>query len=131
MQHYDLTAQILKACFEVHRELGCGFLETVYQKALAYEFSTRGIPFEQEKKIEVFYKGHNLGKEYYADFICDKKVIVELKAVSKLVNAHKAQVINYLYATKLEIGLLVNFGEASLRWERISCFSRDEDSEEE
>jgi GxxExxY protein len=74
----------------------------------------------QEAKIEILYKGNKLDKEYYADFICYEKIIVELKAVSKLVNAHKAQVINYLHGTKLPVGLLVNFGESSLKWERLT-----------
>ena len=112
---------------EVHKELGNGFLEPVYQDALAYEFSLQNVPFEKEKRINVFYKGHDLGREYYADFICDDKIIVELKAVGKLVNAHKAQILNYLNATKLKIGLLVNFGEASLKWERISNLHDYED----
>ena len=104
----------------VHQELGNGFLEAVYQDALEIEFQERGIPYRREAPIRIFYKGHLLDKEYSADFICFDRVIVELKCVAKLVNAHKAQVINYLYGTKLKVGLLVNFGEASLKWERLT-----------
>ena len=119
------TSKILEACINVFNELGCGFLEPVYQEALAIEFGYLGIPFKREKKLEITYRGKKLCKEYYADFICYDSVIVELKAVSTLVKAHKAQVINYLKATKKEIGLLVNFGAASLRWERISCLNSE------
>jgi GxxExxY protein len=126
MLYEDLTKKIINACMEVHKELGCGFLEPVYQDALSYEFSLQNIPFEREKKIEVFYKKHNLGREYFADLICYNKIIVELKSVTRLVNAHKAQALNYLNATKLKVGLLVNFGEASLKWERIYRFDENE-----
>lgn len=83
------------------------------------------IPFEREAKINIFYRGKKLDKEYYADFICYDKIIVELKAISKLVNANKAQVINYLHGTKLLVGLLVNFGESSLKWERLTLLKND------
>ena len=114
------SKRIINACLEVHKELGCGFLEPVYQSALALEFGKQGIPFEKEKKIEISYKGQILDREYFADFVCYNKIIVELKAVSKLVSANKSQVLNYLNATKLKLGLLINFGQASLKWERIS-----------
>ena len=115
----NLTEKIINACINVHNELGNGFLEPVYQEALAIEFSLQGIPFEREKKLEIEYKGYKLNKEYYADFLCFDKIIVELKAVSSLVNAHKAQVINYLCATGKEVGLLINFSGASVKWERL------------
>ena len=114
------TRRILNACMTVHNELGNGFLEAVYQDALEIEFREVGIPYSRESKITIFYKGHRLDKEYFADFICFDKIIVELKCVTRLVNAHKAQVINYLHGTGLQIGLLVNFGEASLKWERLT-----------
>ncbi len=114
------TDQIIAACLAVHNELGNGFLEAVYQDALEIEFRERGIPYRREAQIQIFYKGHKLDKEYYADFICFDQIIVELKCVSRLVNANKAQVINYLHGTKLKVGLLVNFGEASLKWERLT-----------
>ena len=122
LKHSEETEKIIGACMAVHNELGNGFLEPVYQSALAEEFKIQNIPFEKEKQINVYYKGIKLDKEYFADFICFGNIIVELKAVSSLVKAHKAQVINYLNATGMEIGLLVNFGENSLKWERISSF---------
>ena len=114
------TGKILNACLEVFNELGNGFLEAVYQEALALEFTEMNIPFEKEAKINIFYKNKKLSKEYYADFICYGNIIVELKCVSKLINAHKAQVLNYLHGTKSPVGLLVNFAEASLKWERLT-----------
>ena len=116
------TGQIIKACMNVFNELGNGFLEAVYQEALAIEFENMEIPFTKEAKIEIYYKGKKLEKEYFADFICYDNIIVELKCVSKLVNANKAQVINYLYGTNKTVGLLVNFGESSLKWERLTLF---------
>ena len=117
--------KIIKACMNVFNELGNGFLEAVYQEALAIEFGIINIPFKKEAKIEVYYKGNKLNKEYYADFICYDKIIVELKCVSRLVNANKAQVLNYLYGTKLAVGLLVNFGESSLKWERLTLLKNE------
>ena len=114
------TSRIIGACMAVHNELGNGFLEAVYQDALAMELEDQGIPFVKEANIPVFYKGRRLGREYFADFICYDKIIVELKCVSRLVNANKAQVINYLHGTGLKVGLLVNFAEASLKWERLT-----------
>lgn len=114
------TGKIIKACMEVFNELGNGFLEAVYQEALAMEFTKMNIPFEKEAQINIFYKNKKLSKEYYADFICYGNIIVELKCVSKLINAHKAQVLNYLHGTKSPVGLLVNFAEASLKWERLT-----------
>ena len=114
------TGKIIKACMNVFNELGNGFLEAVYQEALAIEFGLMNIPFRREAKIDIFYKGKKLSKEYFADFICYDTIVVELKAVSKLVNANKAQVLNYLHGTKLAVGLLINFGESSLKWERLT-----------
>ena len=116
------TGEIINACMAVHKELGNGFLEAVYQDALEIEFKDRGIPYAREAQIPIFYKGQRLDKEYYADFICYGKIIVELKCVSRLVNANKAQVINYLHGTKLNVGLLINFAESSLKWERLTRF---------
>ncbi len=114
------SGKIIKACMNVYNELGNGFLEAVYQEALAIEFGLMNIPFRREAKIDIFYKGKKLSKEYFADFICYDTIVVELKAVSKLVNANKAQVLNYLHGTKLAVGLLINFGESSLKWERLT-----------
>jgi len=124
MKYEDETSKIINAFFEVHKELGCGFLEQVYQKALEKEFQLQEIPYEREKKISVMYKGEPLGQDYYADFVCYGHIIVEVKALSKLVSANKSQLLNYLMASNLEIGLLVNFGEASCKYERISCFKK-------
>lgn len=114
------SGKILRACMNVFNELGNGFLEAVYQEALAIEFKEMEIPYLREAKINIYYRGRKLDKEYYADFICYNEIIVELKCVSRIVNAHKAQVINYLHGTKKKVGLLVNFGESSLKWERLT-----------
>ena len=107
------------AIIEVSKELGCGFLERVYQDALELEFRLRNIPYEREKSIQVMYKGHPLGEPYRADFVCYGKIIVELKAVEELSSTHRAQVLNYLHATKMKLGLLVNFGEQFSHVERL------------
>lgn len=125
LKYEELTRKIIKACMNVHNELGCGFLEPVYQEALEKEFILQNIPYEREKLLPIIYKGIKLEKEYFSDFVCFGKIIVELKAVTELVKAHKAKVINYLKAANLEIGLLVNFGQNSLKWERISRFNSD------
>jgi GxxExxY protein len=104
------TYQILGACFEVYSHMGCGFLEDVYQECLSYEFSDRAIPFMEQKQLSLSYKNRALRKKYIPDFICFDTVIVELKAVQTLVDEHKAQLLNYLHATKKPVGLLINFG---------------------
>ena len=111
--------KILGAAFAVHRELGCGFLERVYQDALEYEFRERGIPYEREKKIQIMYKGKPLGEPYRADFVCYGKIIVELKAVKSLEDTHYAQILNYLKATKMKLGILVNFHDTFIVPTRI------------
>jgi GxxExxY protein len=98
------------AVFEVYREMGCGFLETVYQECLEREMIFRSIPFESQKEIQLAYKSQPLTQTCKPDLICFGKIIVELKAVKELANEHKAQVFNYLKATGLRLGLLVNFG---------------------
>ncbi len=117
----DECYAIVGACMEVHRELGPGFLEPIYQEALAIEFGIRGIPFERESRLGVHYKKRLLNKEYVCDFICYEKIIVECKSVKNLLSDHEAQLFNYLKATKLLLGLLVNFGEPSLHHKRIVC----------
>lgn len=122
MEHFlyqEESYKIRGAIFAVHRELGCGFLERVYQDAIEYEFQERGISYKREKEIQIMYKGKPLGDPYRADFVCYGKIIVELKALSELDGTHRAQVINYLKATKMKLGLLVNFGEISAKVERI------------
>ena len=106
--------KIVGACMAVHRELGHGFLESVYQEALAIEFQKQGIPFQREKEIGIIYKGVTLSKTYKADFICHNQIIIELIALGGLTNNHVAQILNYLKATSLRVGLLVNFGAPSL-----------------
>jgi len=113
------TYKIIGAAMEVHRTLGCGFLEAVYQEALAIEFEKQNIPFRQEKKIQIQYKDQTLSKYYEADFICYDKIIVETKAIKEIVGIHEAQIINYLKATELKIGLLINFGTESLEHKRL------------
>lgn len=110
--------KIVGACMNVHRELGCGFHESVYQDALEIELSRLGIPFIREKELPVIYKGVKLKTFYKADFVCYDQIIVELKALSELHSAHTAQVLNYLKVSNLRVGLLINFGEQSLKHEK-------------
>ena len=112
------TYAIIGAAMTVHRELGCGFLEAVYQAALEREFQRKNIPFEREKRLPVYYQGEVIA-EYQADFVCYNEVIVELKALKNLSGTEEAQIINYLKATKLQRGLLVNFGSHSLEYKRF------------
>ena len=113
------TYNIRGAIFAVHHELGNGFLERVYQDALEFEFKERGIPYEREKKIQIMYKGKPLGEPYRADFVCYGKIIVELKAVKTLEDTHYAQILNYLKATKMKLGILVNFHDIYIVPKRI------------
>ena len=110
--------KIIGACMEVHRELGNGFLEPVYHEALMIEFDKRGIPYESEKAFNIVYSGVELKSTYVADFVCFDKIVLEIKALSALSNVHVSQVLNYLKASGMQIGLLVNFGEASLKYQR-------------
>ncbi len=111
--------RIIGASMEVHRELGPGFLEAVYQEALEIEFQQRSISYEREKPLNIYYKGIKLNKTYSADFLCFNNVIVELKALSQLTGDHESQLINYLKATKLRVGVLINFGAESLEHKRM------------
>lgn len=113
------TYEIIGAAFEVHKELKNGFLESVYQEALEKEFSIRGIQFEREALINIYYKGEKLEKFYKADFICYNEIIIELKALSDLTSEHESQLINYLKATNKKLGILINFGKPSLQYKRI------------
>jgi GxxExxY protein len=114
----ELSYALVDAAMEVHRILGLGFLEAVYQKALAHELTLRGIHFEQFKKLPVYYRGILVG-EYEADFVIEDKIILEIKAVSKLHPKHEAQAINYLTATGFRLAILLNFGADSLEHQRI------------
>ena len=114
----DECYKIVGACMAVHRELGQGFLESVYQEALAIELQGLGIPFQREQDINIIYKGITLHKVFKADFICYDEIIIELKALSGLTNDHVAQLLNYLKATGLRVGVLVNFGTHSLEHQK-------------
>lgn len=117
----ELTYKIIGATMEVHRQLGCGFTEKVYQDALEKEFQLEGIPYEREARMRVMYKGVELGSEYIPDFVCFEKVIVELKAVQEIEELHKAQTINYLHVSHFPIALLLNFGAESLEFHRFNA----------
>jgi len=110
---------IIGAAIAVHKELGNGFLEAVYQEALEKEFRIRKIPYKREVQLTIFYKNEPLNKIYIADFICFDKIIVELKALSAITSEHHAQVLNYLKASMLNLGLIMNFGKQSLEYKRI------------
>lgn len=104
---------------EVHQLLGCGFVEQVYQEALAHEFILRNIPYEREKELTISYKGNLLSKTFRVDFICYNKIIIELKAVTEFADEHYAQIYNYLKASGKDLGILINFGTASIEYERV------------
>ena len=110
MKHKELTAKIIDCAYKVHRELGFGFLESVYQNALVIELTKAGLKSEREKRIQVYYDGKVVG-DFVADILVKEKVILELKSVSQVHPAHEAQLINYLKATGIKVGLLINFGE--------------------
>ena len=120
-KYQDLTGEIIAACYEVHNTLGCGFFEKVYQEALAVEMCEREIEYEREKHLSIYYHGEELECDYVADFVVDGKVIVELKAVTEMDSVFEAQVLNYLKATGLQVGLLVNFGRESLQIKRFAA----------
>jgi GxxExxY protein len=114
----ELTGKILGACFEVANELGHGFLESVYVKALMVALSQKELSVESEVPLQVLFRGQVVG-DFYADLLVERCVLVELKAVKALVPEHQAQVINYLKATGIEVGLLVNFGTPKIEFKRL------------
>ena len=113
------TYRIIGACMSVHQKLGNGVLESVYQEALEKEMNKEEIPFERQKKIQIKYEDEYLEKYFMADFVCYHRIILEIKAVTALINDHMAQVLNYLKATNYPVGLLINFGQPSLIWKRL------------
>ena len=113
------TYKIIGAALEVHKELGCGFLEAVYQEALGNEFAYQALPFKPQPIIQIAYKGKPLDKTYQPDFICYGEIILEIKAISSLSGIEEAQLINYLKATGLKVGLLINFSSKSLEYKRF------------
>jgi len=115
----EQTFQIIGACMEVHKKLGNGFLESVYEEALEKEFIKRNIPFLRQHKLNLFYDGNPMDKYFKADFLCYQSIIVEIKAVSFLIKDMQKQTINYLNASNMQVGLLINFGESSLKWKRF------------
>jgi GxxExxY protein len=120
LKHHDLTGKIIRASFQVHKFLGNGFQEVIYQRALAYEFEQAQLSFEREIEQQIFYRDleQPIGTRR-ADFVVDQKVLVEIKAVKELEDVHMAQALNYLKAYKLEIGLLINFGSKSMEFKRL------------
>jgi GxxExxY protein len=123
--HDAQTYAIIGAAIEVQRTLGNGFLEKVYQLALAVELRRRGVPFETEVTFPMSYKGETLGCTYRADFVCYGDIIVELKALPQLTNIEVAQVLNYLKASGKEVGLLLNFGRPAVQTRRLSLSPGD------
>jgi len=118
MLHKEITEKVIGVFYEVYRELGPGFLEKVYEGAMKLEFERRGISFECQKKIEVCYKGGIAG-DYFADFVVEGEVIVEVKAKKELCGFDEAQLINYLKGTGKKVGLLVNFGGEDIEFKRL------------
>ena len=110
MKHKGLTAKIIDCAYKVHRELGFGFLESVYQNALMIELLKAGLQAEREKKVLVTYEGQVIG-DFIADIVVEEKVILELKSVKQIHPVHETQLVNYLKATRMEVGLVINFGE--------------------
>ncbi len=117
--HYHESYEIIGACMEVHRELGCGFLEKVYHDALEIEFKLRGIPYVREKLIPIYYKGVPLEPHYKPDFLCYSSIVVEVKAVELMNTRDTAQAINYLKCTRFKLCLLVNFGNTVFKQLRV------------
>jgi len=117
--HREETHRLIGFCMEIHRELGKGHDEVIYKDALVVELSRARIPFARELKYEITHNGLLLPHFYYADFVVWNKILFEAKAVDQLTDAHVKQVLNYLAASKLRLGLLVNFGSDSLEWKRV------------
>ena len=117
-KYSDLTGKIIGCAMEVHKILGNGFQEVIYQRAMAIEMDSQGLSFSREHEMEIKYKGENIGTRR-VDFFVEEKIMLELKAVIQLEDVHLAQAINYLEAYGLDIGLLINFGNTSLQFKRV------------
>lgn len=118
MKYEELTKKIIGCAMKVHSTLGCGFQEAIYQRALEIEMKFNDLSFEREKEMSIYYRNYDIGTRR-ADFFVENKIMVELKALSKLEDVHLAQAMNYLEAYKMEIGLLINFGSKSLEFKRV------------
>lgn len=118
MKHEELTKSIIGCAMKVHSALGNGFQEVIYQRALAIEMKEQGLGFERETEMPIFYRNQNIGTRR-ADFFVENKILVELKALTRLEDVHLAQALNYLEAYNMEIGLLINFGSKSLEFKRL------------
>lgn len=117
--HKELTYEVMGAVYEVHNVLGSGFLEKVYERALLSELNIRGIGAETQKTMSVFYKGEQVG-HYIADLVVEDKILLELKSVESLARLHEAQILNYLKATGLHLGILINFGNERVESKRFA-----------
>jgi len=115
----DESYQIIGCAMRVHAELGCGFLEAVYQEALEVMFQVESLPYKREPILKIQFLGKPLNKEYSPDFICYDKIVLELKAQNELVGINRAQTLNYLKAARMKVGLLFNFGATHLQYERL------------
>ena len=116
--HEELTFKIIGCAFEVHKELGPGFLESAYEAAMKIELKAGDLAVESQKQFPLIYKGVKI-KDFFCDLVVDEKVIVELKAISKILDIERAQILNYLKVTGLKVGLIINFGQTSLKHERM------------
>lgn len=115
----DEVFAIVGAAMEVHNVLGCGFLEPVYQEALEIELSKREIPYTPQKQLPIYYKGHRLKRSYVPDYTAFEKIVIKIKAISTLSSLEESQLLNYIKASNLKVGLLINFGANSLQWKRM------------
>lgn len=123
LKHGDITQAVIGCAFEVMKEMGAGFLESVYEKAMLLALRQKGIKVVAQHPVQVHFRGECVG-EFFADLLIDEKVIVELKAVKALAPEHQAQIINYLNATGIEVGLLINFGNPKLEYKRFTRSKR-------
>ena len=111
--------KIIGTCIAVHKKLGAGFLDAVYKEVLEKEFKKNNIPYEKKKKLQIFYDGEPLNKHFTAEYVCYDKIIIEVKSVAQIEEQAKKEAVNYLKATHYKLGLLINFGQSSLKWKRL------------